>query len=287
MKAVILDAASLGDDIDLSPLRDEVDVLDVYEHSAAQQCQARLQDADIAIVNKVPLDGELLSALPQLKLICVLATGTNNIDKAAAERHGISVKNVSAYGTASVAQHTLMLMLALANRLPLYQRDVVNGRWGESSIFCLMDHPTLELADKRLVIVGSGVLGQAVARLAEAFGMRIAFAARPGNEANDERPSLTELAPSADVLTLHCPLTEATQHLIDADLLRHMKSEALVINCARGGIVDEQAALTALRQGRIGGLGVDVLPHEPPREGHPLRHTMPGSVPKRAPTSFA
>ncbi|HET8790759.1 MAG TPA: D-2-hydroxyacid dehydrogenase [Modicisalibacter sp.] len=270
MKAVILDAASLGDDIDLAPLRDEVDELEVYAHSKPQVCQARLHDADIAIVNKVRLDGELLGALPQLKLVCVLATGTNNIDKAAAERHGISVKNVNAYGTASVAQHTLMLMLALANRLPLYQRDVVNGRWDESSIFCLLNHPTLELSDKRLVIVGSGVLGQAVARLAEAFGMHVAFAARPGNEANDERHSLAELVPSADVLSLHCPLTEATQHLVDAKLLSRMKSSALVINCARGGIVDEQAALTALRQGQLGGLGVDVLPHEPPSEGHPL-----------------
>nr|WP_297457086.1 D-2-hydroxyacid dehydrogenase [uncultured Halomonas sp.] len=270
MKAVILDAASLGDDIDLAPLRDEVDELAVYAHSTAQECQTRLQDADIALVNKVPLDGELLDSLPRLKLICVLATGTNNIDKVAAERHGISVKNVSAYGTASVAQHTLMLMLALANRLPLYQRDVAAGRWGESKIFCLLGHRTLEFAGKRLVVVGSGELGQAVARLAGAFGMHVVFAARPGNEADDERPALAELAPDADIVTLHCPLTEATHHLIDSDLLSRMKSDALVINCARGGIVDERAALMALRQGQLGGLGVDVLPEEPPRDGHAL-----------------
>ncbi|SDK98520.1 glycerate dehydrogenase [Modicisalibacter muralis] len=270
MKAVILDAASLGDDIDLSPLCNEVATLDVHAHSKPQECQARLQDADIAIVNKVQLDGELLSALPRLKLICVLATGTNNIDKAAAERHGIYVKNVNAYGTASVAQHTMMLMLALANRLPLYQRDVAAGRWDESPIFCLLDHRTLELAGKRLVIVGSGELGQAVARLAEAFSMDVVFAARPGNEANDARPSLVELSPSADILSLHCPLTEATRHLIDADLLSRMKSDALVINCARGGIVDERAVLAALRRGQLGGLGIDVLSQEPPREGLPL-----------------
>ena len=270
MKAVILDAATLGDDIDLAPLRDAVTTFEVHAHSSAQECRARLQDTDIALVNKVRLDGELLASLPKLKLICVLATGTNNIDLSVAERHGIEVRNVSAYGTASVAQHTLMLMLALANRLPLYQRDVAAGRWDESKIFCLLGHRTLELAGKRLVIVGSGELGRAVARLAEAFGMHVTFAARPGNEANDARPSLAELAPDADVLSLHCPLTDATQHLVDSALLQRMKPDALLINCARGGIVDEDAALAALREGHLGGLGIDALPQEPPRQGHVL-----------------
>lgn len=270
MKAVILDAATLGDDIDLAPLRAEVDALDVHALTAPRECLERLRDAEVAMVNKVVLDGELLAALPRLKLICVLATGTNNIDMTAAERLGISVRNVSAYGTASVAQHTLLLMLALANRLPLYQRDVAEGRWGESPFFCLLGHRTMELAGKRLAIVGSGELGQAVARLAEAFGMQVTFAARPGSEASDERPALTDLAPGADVLSLHCPLTEATRHLVDADLLARMKPDALLINCARGGIVDEEAALTALREERLGGLGIDVLPKEPPRDGHPL-----------------
>ncbi|MGC3872340.1 D-2-hydroxyacid dehydrogenase [Halomonas sp. GXIMD04776] len=270
MKAVILDAATLGDDIDLTPLRDEVDTLEIHDRTTPQECLERLQDADVAIVNKVVLSGDLLASLPHLKLICVLATGTNNIDMDAAKRQGIQIKNVTAYGTASVAQHTLMLMLCLANRLPLYQRDVIDGRWSRSPFFCLLDHRTLELAGKRLAIVGSGELGQAVARLSRAFGMEVIFAARPGNDTQDERPALADLAPEIDVLSLHCPLTNDTHHLVNADLLARMKPDALLINCARGGIIDEKAALQALRENRLGGLGVDVLPNEPPREGHSL-----------------
>lgn len=270
MNAVILDAASLGPDVDLTPIRQHLDTLDVHDRSSRDEAAERLAGADAAIVNKVVLDAEILDALPSLKLICVLATGTNNIDMAAAERLGITVKNVTAYGTASVAQHTLMLMLALATRLPLYQRDVAEGRWNESPFFCLMGHTTLQLEDKRLVIVGQGELGSKVARLAQAFGMHVDFAARPGNEAHDSRPGLQALASAADVISLHCPLTEATRHLVDTDLLAKLKPGALLINCARGGIIDEEAALEALRQGRLGGLGVDVLPVEPPRDGHPL-----------------
>ena len=270
MKAVILDAATLGDDIDLSPLRAEVDELQVHSLTTPETCRERLEDADVVMVNKVVLNEALLADLPRLKLICVLATGTNNIDMAAAERLGITVRNVTAYGTESVAQHTLMLILALANRLPLYQRDVAAGQWGQSPFFCLLGHRTLQLSGKRLVIVGSGVLGNAVARLAGAFGMDIAFAARPGNEEADERPSLKELIATADVLSLHCPLTEATHHLVDNALLNDMKRDALLVNCARGNVIDEIAALEALRDGKIGGLGVDVLPQEPPRQGHAL-----------------
>ncbi|WP_129138351.1 D-2-hydroxyacid dehydrogenase [Modicisalibacter coralii] len=270
MKAVILDAATLGDDIDLQPLHREVDTLEVYDLSPPDTCRERLAGAEIALVNKVVLDEALLGDLPELRMIGVLATGTNNIDMAAAERLGITVRNVTAYGTASVAQHTLMLMLSLANRLPLYQRDVREGAWNRAPIFCLLDHRTLQLDGKRLVIVGSGELGRAVARLAEAFGMHVDFAARPGNEGEDSRRPLADLAPEADIISLHCPLTEATRHLIDEALLTRLKPGALLINCARGGIIDEAAALTALRDGRLGGLGVDVLPGEPPRDGHPL-----------------
>lgn len=269
MKAVLLDAASLGPDIDLAPIRQQVASLEVHAQSSTDEARARLAGARVAIVNKVVLDAPTLEALPDLKLICVLATGTNNIDMAAAEQLGIAVKNVTAYGTASVAQHTLMLMLALANRLPLYQRDVAEGRWGQSAFFCLMDHGTLQLAGKHLVIVGQGVLGSQVARLAEAFGMTVTFAARPG-KADDPRPTLADLAPEADIISLHCPLSEATRHLVNADRLATLKPGALLVNCARGGIIDEEAALAALREGRLGGLGVDVLPVEPPREGHPL-----------------
>ncbi|AMD00916.1 NAD(P)-dependent oxidoreductase [Halomonas chromatireducens] len=232
MKAVILDAASLGADIDLSPIRERVDELDVHEHTAPEQVRERLDGAEVAIVNKVVLDGATLDALPSLRSICVLATGMNNIDMPPAERLGIDVRNVTAYGTASVAQHTLMLILALANRLPLYQRDVAAGGWNVSPFFCLMDHPTLQLEGKHLVVVGQGELGSRVADLAEAFGMRVSFAARPGNEANDRRTPLANLAPEADVVTLHCPLNDATRHLFDASLLATLKPGTLLVNCA-------------------------------------------------------
>lgn len=268
--AVMLDAQSLGPQIDLGAIRDAVTHLEVFDQSTTQQAKERLTNAEIALVNKVVLDAETLKQLPSLRLICVMATGLNNIDLEAAKAQNISVKNVTAYGTASVSQHTLMLILTLANRLPQYQQEVANGAWQRSDFFCLQDHPTLQLAGKRLVMVGQGELGTEVARLAEAFGLQVTFAARPGNEANDSRPSLDDLLPEADIISLHCPLNADTQHLIDQKRLAAAKPSLLLVNCARGGIIDEVAALEALRQGSIGGLAVDVLPAEPPREGHPL-----------------
>lgn len=269
MHAVVLDAESLGQGIDLSPIERQVNRLEVHGQTAPEQVAERLAGADVAIVNKVLIDGDCLAALPSLRLICVMATGTNNIDVLAAERLGIEVRNVSAYGTESVAQHTLLLLLSLAARMPLYQRDLAAEKWQESHFFCLQDHPTLQLSGKHLVIVGQGELGSRVASLAEAFGMRVSFAARPG-AANDSRPDLASLAPQADAISLHCPLTDATHHLVDTALLARLKPSALLVNCARGGIIDEAAALEALRDARLGGLGVDVLPVEPPRDGHPL-----------------
>jgi glycerate dehydrogenase len=164
----------------------------------------------------------------------------------------------------------MMLMLALANRLPLYQTDVRNGLWQQSSNFCLQQHISLQLEGKHLVIVGSGELGTRVAQLAAAFGMRISFCARPGYETSDSRTALADLAPEADVLSLHCPLNEHTGGLISRTLLQQLKPGCLLINCARGGLVDDQAALDALMRGQLGGYGTDVLPQEPPRDGHPL-----------------
>lgn len=270
MKAVFLDTASMGAGVDFSGIRASVDELVLYDYSSTADCVGRLNGAHIAISNKVRLDAATLQALPLLKLICVTATGMNNVDLVAAQTLGIAVRNVSAYGTASVAQHTLMLMLALANRLPLYQTDVRKGLWQQSTNFCLQHHPTLQLEGKHLVIAGSGELGTRVAQLAAALGMRVSFCARPGNEANDSRATLADLAPEADVLSLHCPLNEHTQGLISRSLLEQVKPGCLLINCARGGLVDDQAALDALMSGQLGGYGTDVLPQEPPREGHLL-----------------
>ncbi|MFA5630993.1 MAG: NAD(P)-dependent oxidoreductase [Porticoccaceae bacterium] len=266
MKAVLLDADTLGEDIDLAPIREVVDELVMYASTTLEQLAAHLDGADLIIVNKTYIPAW---AMTGRKAIFVLATGTNNIDMAAAQAQGVPVFNVTNYGTASVAQHTLMLMLALAAKLPLYQRDLAAGAWQQSEFFCLSHHKTLALAGKTLAIVGAGTLGNAVATLAEAFGMRVCFSARPG-VASDERPSLDSLLPEADVLSFHCPLTEHTRHLLNRERLARVKRGCLVINCARGGIIDENAALAALIDGRIGGLAVDVLPEEPPRQGHAL-----------------
>ncbi|TKD63911.1 D-2-hydroxyacid dehydrogenase [Cobetia marina] len=269
-QAVMLDMASLGDGLDFSRLKDRVNGLVCHDATLPEQVVERLEGAEIVLVNKVRLEAQHLEALPTLKLIAVMATGTNNIDMEAARAQGIRVMNVAAYGTASVAQHTWMLMLALAGQLPGYQGDVASGEWQRSNTFCLMGRPTLQLAGKHLVIVGKGELGTAVGRLAEAFDMRVTFAARPGSESTSQRPSLKHLLPEADVISLHCPLTPETHHLIDEQALALLKPGALLINCARGGIIDEEAALAALKRGHLGGLAVDSLPEEPPREGHAL-----------------
>lgn len=274
MKAVLLDAATLGNDIDLTPIRASVDELAVFASTTPAELATHLDGADLIITNKVVIPA---SAMAGRKGIFVLATGTNNIDTAAAARLDVPVFNVSGYGTASVAQHTLMLILALAARLPLYQQDLANGAWQNSSGFCLMSHTTMELQGKTLVIVGQGTLGKAVAALAQAFGMTVGFAARPGKD-DDSRPPLDTLLPEADVLSFHCPLTAETQHLLNRERLGLIKPGCLVVNCARGGVIDENAALAALSSGHLGGLAVDVLPEEPPRQGHPLLDALGGEL---------
>ena len=217
-------------------------------------------------LNRLPT----FAACPELKLVLVTATGTNNIDLAAARAHGVVVSNCQGYGTPSVAQHCLMLLLALATRLPDYQRDVAAGRWQQASQFCLLDHPIVELEGKTLGLLGHGELGGAVARLAEAFGMRVLLGQLPGRPPRKDRLPLQELLPQVDALTLHCPLNEQTRNLIGAAELALMKPQAFLINTARGGLVDEQALADALRRGHLGGAACDVLTQEPPRDGNPL-----------------
>lgn len=277
MKAVILDSDTLGSDIDLSSISGLVDQLECWGTTQPDDVAERLEGASIAITNKVVIDGDIMAALSELEMIAVTATGTNNIDMQSARKRGIIVANVSAYGTQSVAQHTLMMMLTLANRLPLYQHDVANHQWEEAPFFCLQSHPTMQLSGKHLVIAGSGELGNAVAELARAFGMQVSFCARAG-ASDDTRPSLASLLPQADVVSMHCPLTPDTHHLIDHEALSLMQPHALLINCGRGSLIDEHAALEALKAQRLGGLGVDVLPEEPPKQGHELINALSAST---------
>ena len=270
-RAVFLDLSPLDQgDLDLAPLRAVFDELACHARTEAQQVVERLQGAQVAIVNKVPLRAAALAGCPDLKLILVAATGVNNIDLQAARAQGIAVCNCQGYGTATVAQHTLMLLLALATRLPDYQAAIARGRWQQSGEFCLLDFPIVELEGKTLGLLGHGELGSAVARLAEAFGMRVLIGNLPGRPRRADRLDLDELLPQVDALTLHCPLTEQTRNLIGAAELRAMKPNAFLINAARGGLVDEQALADALRSGHLGGAASDVLTSEPPRDDNPL-----------------
>jgi glycerate dehydrogenase len=274
MKAVFLDASTLGDDVDLSSIETATGGLKKYDRTAPDQVLERMRGFDTVLVNKVVLTREHFEACPELKTIAVVATGLNNIDQAAAKEHGIRVLNVTHYGRSTVAQHTLALMLALATRLMDYDRDVRAGRWAKSDMFCLMDHPILELEGRTLGVIGYGDLGQGVVERAKAFGMKILLGARPGQDAGEvdgyPRIPLDELLPQVDVLSLHCLLTDETRNLIGKRELEMMKKDALLINTSRGGLVDEQALADALRSGTIGGAGFDVLTEEPPRHGNPL-----------------
>ena len=271
MKAVFLDYESLDkQDLDFSQLRAAFDDLILYPSTTAEQVLARIQDVDVVISNKVIVNAEAMEQCKNLKLILISATGTNNIDLDFARSKGIVVCNCQGYGTSAVAQHTLTLMLALATSLLKYEYAVKQGEWNKSPIFCLLDFPIVELSGKTLGIIGYGELGQAVAKLAEAFGMKILVASLANRPTHKDRTPFAELLAQVDFLSLHCPLTEETRDLIDAQAFDKMKNSAFLINCARGGIVNEQALADALRQGKIAGAATDVLSVEPPTQGNVL-----------------
>ena len=270
-RAVFLDHPSLDlGDLDLGPLRNCFSELQLFARTSRDEVSERLKGATVAITNKVVIDATAMAANPELKLILISATGTNNVDLEAARRHGITVCNCQGYGTPSVAQHTIMLLLNLATRLGDYQKAVAEGRWQQASQFCLLDYPIVELEGKTLGLLGHGELGSAVGRLAEAFGMRVLLGQIPGRPARPDRLPLDQLLPQIDALTLHCPLNEHTRNFIGARQLSLLKPGAFVLNTARGGLIDEQALADALRSGHLGGAATDVLSVEPPTQGNPL-----------------
>ena len=271
MKAVFLDYASLDqNDLDFSELHAVFENLTLYPASTEEQVLERIQDVDVVITNKVRISAEVIQQLPQLKLILISATGTNNVDLVQAKKSGIVLCNCQAYGTSAVAQHTLMLMLALSTSVIQYHQAVQKGEWQKAQQFCLLDFPIVELAGKTLGIIGYGELGQAVAQLAKAFGMQIMVGALPNRPQREGRVQLDELLSQADYVSLHCPLTAETKDLIDAKAFDRMKSSAFLINCARGGIVNEQALADALIHKKIAGAATDVLTVEPPKQGNVL-----------------
>jgi len=277
-RAVFLDHTSLDlGDLDLATLRESFGELVLHASTTAEQVAERLKGAQVAISNKVVIDAGTFAACPDLKLVLVTATGTNNVDLISAREHGVTVCNCQGYGTPSVVQHTLLLLLALATRLPDYQQAVHQGLWQKSKQFCLLDFPIVELEGKTLGLLGHGELGGAVARLAEAFGMRVLLGQIPGRPARADRLPLTELLPQVDALTLHCPLNDNTRDMIGAYELSLMKPHAFIVNTARGGLINEQALADALRNGHLGGAASDVLSVEPPVTGNPL---LAGDIPR-------
>ncbi len=271
MRGVFLDLASLAEqDLDLSAFEPLFDDWRTYPLTMPEERIARIGDADVVVTNKVVLDEEVLTAAANLKLICLTATGYNNVAIDAARERGIVVSNAVAYATDSVAQHVFALILAHHTRLLDYTAAVRRGDWSRSSQFGLLDYPVRELRGMTLGIVGYGELGRGVRHLAEAFGMRVIVSARPGGPTDHGRVPFEQVLREADVLTLHLPLLDSTYHLVDAQALALMKPSALLINTARGAVVDNAALAEALRQGEIGGAGIDVLDVEPPPLDHPL-----------------
>ncbi|QOY96264.1 D-2-hydroxyacid dehydrogenase [Massilia sp. UMI-21] len=239
--------------------------------TSEDQVVARLAGASVAVTNKVPLRAAAIARLPDLKMVAVAATGTDHVDLAACRTRGIVVSNIRDYSLVSVPEHCFALLLALRRNLRAYCADVEAGRWEASSRFCLLDHPIGDLAGSRLGIVGYGALGKRVAQLGRAFGMEVAATSRsPIEDAGVPQLPLDRLLATSDVVSLHLPLTDQTRHLIGARELGLMRRHALLINTARGGLVDEAALAEALRGGRIGGAGFDVLGQEPPLPDNPL-----------------
>ena len=267
-RIVFLDSASL-----VANMRAPSFAHDWIDHEQTQpdEVLARIQDADIVIVNKVKLSADLLAQAARVKMIAVAATGTDNVDLAYCRTHGIVVSNIRGYAVQTVPEHVFMMMLALRRNLLGWRDDVRAGLWQQADQFCLFTRPVNDLYGSTLGLVGHGSLGHGVQKLAEAFGMKVLAAER--KSATAARPGYTSfdtVMREADVISLHTPLTPETRHMIGAREFGLMKSTAILINTARGNLVDEPALIEALKSGRIGGAGFDVLAVEPPREGNPL-----------------
>ena len=245
--------------------------LSSYGTTEAHETLERIRGADIVITNKVVISAQAFAKNPQLKLVAVTATGVNNVDVEAAKQNGTAVCNIRAYGNESVAEHAFMMMITLMRNLPAYQRDVAAGLWENSPFFCHLGAPMRDLNGKTLAIFGRGNIGQTLATYAQAFKMKVVFVEHKHAETvRDGYVSFDEAVRTADALSLHCPLTPETANMIGEAELQQMKPGAILINCGRGGLVDEAALVAALKYGQIGGAGFDVLTQEPPRDGTPL-----------------
>ena len=253
-----------------------------YEYTSADQTIERAKDADIIITSKVILSREVLQQLPKLKLIAITATGTNNVDLDAAKELGVAVKNVTGYSATTVPEHVLGMIFALKHSLAGWQRDQIIGKWTESKQFCYFDYPITDVKGSTLGVFGKGCLGTEVGRLAELLGMNVLYAEhRNATTCREGYTPFEEVLKQADILTLHCALTETTKNLINQETLSLCKKGAYLINTGRGPLIDEQAVCDALKSGQLGGAALDVLVKEPPEKNNPLielAKTMPNLI---------
>ena len=271
MKAVFLDFATMGTGLDVGAMRALLPELEVFESTSDDQIAERIRGAEFVLANKARLTDELLQSNPQLRFIGLTATGTDNVDLKAARCYGVAVCNIRAYCTQSIAEHVFACLLNLTHSIGQFNAAVRAGEWQQSKDFCLLAYPIRELSSMTLGIVGYGNLGNGVADLARAFGMNVIISARSGTDTvADGRVSFEELLARSDVISLHCPLTEATTGLFGAPEFGKMKPDAILINTARGGLIDSAALVSALESGSIAAAALDVLPQEPPVDGNPL-----------------
>ncbi len=268
---VVLDLDTLNnDDLNLDKIKQCLPNWTFYGNTMPEEVHLRIKNADVVVSNKVVLNKETLSCAKQIKLICIAATGTNNVDLQAAKKYHIPVCNITHYATHSVPEHVFRLILSLYGRLTENSEATIQGMWSQSRSFCLLNFPPQDLYGRTMGIVGYGDLGQAVAKMADSFGLKVLLAKRDNNDQREGRLSLTELLPQVDILTLHCPLTQDNYHLISEQELGLLPEHALLINTARGPLIDESALLDSLQHNKIAGAGLDVLSEEPPASDHPL-----------------
>ena len=271
MRTLFLDYETVSNgDLDTSRLEQAAPDIRFYPLTADKEIVERISDARIVLLNKIKLTRERLEAAHKLELIALAGTGTDSVDLAAAAERGIAVCNVRGYCTVSVVQHAWAMILSLTQHLPQYTRLATDGSWVQNEKYAVLAHPIRELSGRVLGIVGWGTLGRGVAAVGAAFGMRTLVCNRPGAPPEPGRVTLDELLATADIVSLHCPATPATRGLIGARELALMKPDALLINTARGALVDGAALTRALSEGRLAGAGIDVLPQEPPTDGDPL-----------------
>lgn len=273
MKAVFLDFGTMGpEDLDPSTLAAVVPNLEVFDSTAPELVAERIDGVEFVFANKVRMTAELISNASDLRFIGLTATGVDNVDLDAAEKHDVAVCNIRSYCTQSVVEHVFAVLLNLTHSILQYDRSARSGAWQKADNFCMLEFPIRELSAMTIGLVGHGNLGSGVARMARQFGMTVMLARRPGTEAvpGDGRFALTEVLERSDAISLHCPLTDETRGLIGGRELLLMKPGAILINTARGGLVDSAALVKALRSGTIAAVAIDVLPNEPPVGGDPL-----------------